>query len=161
MQDYWPLLVVVLVILALIALWRQLGTRPPEPYVRRGPLVTKAELRFYHALEIAVQGHWRIFAMVRIADLLKVAPDVKSRQSWQNRINCKHIDFVLCDPETLEVQVCLELDDSSHNRQDRIERDQFVNQAFLSAGLPLIRVPLETSYDPTQLRNTIETAISR
>lgn len=158
-QDYWPILVIGLIILAVIALWYQLRTPPLKPYQRRGELITKAELRFYRALEVAVRGELRIFSMVRIADLLKVAPEVKSRQSWQNRINCKHIDFVLCDPETLEVLVCLELDDASHQRKDRIERDEFVNAAFESAGLPLIRVPLQSTYDLGQLRQAIEEAL--
>lgn len=160
MQEYWPYLIVVLIVLALIALWNQLRVAPPQPYQRRGALVTKAELRFYRALEIAVQGELRIFAMVRIADLLQVRPDAKTRQAWQNKINCKHIDFVLCDPETLDVLVCLELDDSSHQRKDRIERDQFVNQAFESADLPLIRVPLQSSYDTNKLRDTIQQVVS-
>jgi hypothetical protein len=34
--------------------------------------------------------------------------------------------------------VCgIELDDSSHARQDRVIRDDFVNQVFKNAGLPL------------------------
>lgn len=160
MQDYWPLLVIALVVLALIALWGQLRMQPPKPYERRGSLITKAELRFYRSLQVATRDEWEIFAMVRIADLLKVASGVKSRQSWQNRINCKHIDFVLCDPETLDVLVCLELDDASHNRQDRIERDKFVNDAFESAGLPLIRVPLQNAYDSGKLREAIEQALA-
>jgi hypothetical protein len=85
---------------------------------------------------------------------------VKARQSWQNKINCKHIDFVLCDPEDLNVVMGIELDDASHNRADRQERDKFVNEAFLSAGLPLLRVPLQNSFDLKALREMIEQAVS-
>ncbi len=158
LQQYWPILVVGLVVLAVLALINQLKVQPPAPYERRGRLITKAEFRFLRALEIAVQDQWRIFAMVRIADLLKVSSQVKSRQSWQNKINCKHIDFVLCDSENLEVVACIELDDSSHNRQDRIERDIFVNQAFASANLPLLRIPLEQTYEIQALREKIKQA---
>ena len=44
-------------------------------------------------------------------------------QAWRNRIHAKHIDFVLCDPGNLQPILCIELDDPSHNRPDRIERD--------------------------------------
>jgi very-short-patch-repair endonuclease len=160
LQDYWPLLVVVLVILAVLGLLHQLQQAPPKPYQRRGRLLTKAELRFLRALEICVQERWRIFAMVRMADLLQVAGDVRARQAWQNKINCKHIDFVLCDPEDLNVVMAIELDDASHQRADRQERDRFVNEAFLSAGLPLLRVPLENAFDIKQLKEMIEQAVA-
>jgi hypothetical protein len=159
-QDYWPIIVALLVILAVLALLQQLRVAPPKPYERRGRLITKAELRFLRALEICVQERWRIFAMVRMADLLQVSGDVKARQSWQNKINCKHIDFVLCDPEDLNVVMAIELDDASHNRADRQERDKFVNEAFLSAGLPLLRVPLQNAFDLKALREMIEQAVS-
>jgi len=160
LQDYWVVLVVVAVILAVLALLYQLQVPPPKPYEPRGRLITKAELRFLRALEICVQDRWRIFAMVRMADLLQVSSGIKARQAWQNKINCKHIDFVLCDPEDLQVILAVELDDSSHNRADRQERDQFVNEAFLSAGLPLLRVPLQNSFDIKTLKEMIEQAVT-
>ena len=158
-QEYWPILVIILLILAVSGLVNQLQRKPISPYQRKGRLITKAELRFLRALEIAVQERWRIFAMVRMADLLQVSGDVKARQSWQNKINCKHIDFVLADPEDLNVILAIELDDASHQRADRQERDRFVNEAFLSAGLPLLRVPLQNAYDIKVLRETIEQAV--
>lgn len=159
-DDYWPLLIVVLVVVAVLVLLSQLQAAPTKPYERRGRLITKAELRFFRALEICVQDRWRIFAMVRIADILQVSGNVKARQSWQNKINCKHIDFVLCEVEDLNVVLAIELDDSSHNRADRQERDRFVNEAFLSAGLPLIRVPLQSSYDIKTLKELIEQGVA-
>lgn len=159
-EEYWLLLVVVAVVIAVLVLLSQLQAAPVKPYERRGRLITKAELRFLRALEICVQDRWRIFAMVRIADILQVSGNVKARQSWQNKINCKHIDFVLCDAEDLNVLLAIELDDSSHNRVDRQERDQFVNEAFLSAGLPLIRVPVQNSYDIKTLRELIEQGVT-
>ncbi len=73
--------------------------------------------------------------MVRIADLIRVRPKPPKWQSWQNRIHAKHIDFVLCDPETMEAKLAIELDDASHNRRDRVERDKFVDGALSAAGV--------------------------
>ncbi len=39
-----------------------------------------------------------------------------------------------------------ELDDKSHQRQDRRERDAFVDQVFKAAGLPLLHVPARRGY---------------
>ena len=97
-------------------------------------------------LHAAIDGRWAIFAMVRIADLLKVRSGTQKRQSWQNKINCKHIDFVICDPHNLEPVLAIELDDRSHQRADRIRRDEFVNDAFQAAELPLLRIRAAREY---------------
>ena len=153
---WWPFWVLLGIAIALILLMRTWAGPEKLPYVARGRLVTKTELRFYKALVKAVQDDWEIFAMVRIADLLRVEKGHKNYRKWLNKILAKHIDFVLCHPGTLEPQVCIELDDPSHNREDRIERDIFVNAAFDAAGLPLLRIPTEPSYRAREIRDLID-----
>ena len=60
--------------------------------------------------------------------------------SYFNRIKAKHTDFILCDPEDLDVLAGVELDDPSHERPERIERDEFVDGVYQAAGIPLIHV---------------------
>lgn len=154
----WPFLIGVIIVIALILLGRMWAAPAKLPYVARGQLVTKSELRFYKSLLKAVQDDFEIFAMVRIADLLKVEPNTPNRRKWLNKILSKHIDFVLCDPGSLEPMVCIELDDPSHNRPDRIERDIFVNAAFASAELPLLRIPTQPTYRSREIRELIDGA---
>jgi len=97
--------------------------------------------------------------MVRIADILVVTKDTPKRRTWLNKILAKHIDFVLCDPGSLEVKVAIELDDSSHQRKDRQERDEFVDHAFESADLPLVRFPVKSSYHSREIREIINDAL--
>ena len=94
--------------------------------------------------------------MVRIADLLRVNSNSGTKRKWLNKILAKHIDFVLCDPGNLQPIVCIELDDPSHNRPERIERDVFVNKAFESAGIPLLRIPTQASYRSREIRELID-----
>lgn len=142
-------------VLAIVFLFR-LHTGPGRlPYRVRERLVTRAELRFYRALQKAALEEFEIFAMVRIADVLTVVDAVPKRRLWLNKILAKHVDFVLCDPQSLQPRVAIELDDASHDRPDRRERDAFVDQAFESAGLPLLRIPAAASYDPKSLRELV------
>ncbi|MDG2469874.1 MAG: DUF2726 domain-containing protein [Pirellulaceae bacterium] len=154
--NLWPILLVAAMIIATFTLIQHLAGRTTTPYVARERLVTKSELLFFHELRTAVDGDWEIFGMVRIADILKVPKGIKQRRAWLNKILSKHIDFVLCDSDTLEVMVAIELDDPSHNRPHRIERDQFVNTAFADAGIPLLRIPTQAAYDPAVLRKMID-----
>ena len=94
--------------------------------------------------------------MVRIADLLRVEKGAANRRKWLNKILAKHIDFVLCDPGSLRPIICIELDDRSHERPDRIERDAFVDHAFESAELPLLRIKVQKTYPPREVRELID-----
>ena len=99
--------------------------------------------------------------MVRLADLVYIERGTEKRQSYFNRIQSKHIDFVLCDRNDIKPILAIELDDSSHRRADRIARDEFVDNALAQAGLPLLRVPVRANYDPAELRNQIQDAIRK
>jgi len=129
------------------------------PYQARKYLLTKAERSFFGVLQQAVQGRYLIFAKVRLADLLLVRARTDGRQSFQNRINAKHLDFVLCDVNTVSPVVCIELDDASHQRSDRVDRDHFVDNAMRTAGLPLVRIKARTSYRLDEVRDAIEQAL--
>jgi len=67
------------------------------------------------------------------------------RSKWRNKIDRKVLDFVIVDAEFRPV-ACVELDDRSHERRDRRERDVFVDQALGTAGLPLVRVAAKRAY---------------
>lgn len=155
----WPIVVFAVTVGALIVMALFLLREGPLPYERRGVLLTPAEINFFRHLQAAVREDWLVFSMVRLADIIKVRPRTRKSQGWQNRIFGKHIDFVLCDYETLEVKLCIELDDSSHRRTDRVARDKFVNVALTAAGLPLLRVRVQEKYENAILRKDIEDAL--
>jgi very-short-patch-repair endonuclease len=56
-----------------------------------------------------------------------------------SHINQKSVDFVLCNKTSLKPLLAIELDDWSHDRQDRVDRDASVEQMLLAANFPLLR----------------------
>lgn len=154
--QYWPLILVLAMGAAFAWLVRLFSVRGRLPYAVRERLVTKAELKFYRALQKAAAADFEVFAMVRIADILTVPSQTTQRRKWMGKILAKHIDFLLCEPASLAPQLAIELDDASHDRPDRRERDEFVDHAFESAGLPLLRIRNSSSYDPAALRQLID-----
>ncbi len=154
--NHWPVLFVVALAVVAWLLTRLSRPAPKLPYQKRASLLTRSELDFYRVLQEAVHGDWAIQSMVRMADLIRVEPETPKFQSWQNRIHAKHIDFLLCDHGSMEVKLAVELDDKSHQRPDRVDRDQFVDQALADAGLPLLRVNVQEAYDREELRKSID-----
>jgi hypothetical protein len=53
----------------------------------------------------------------------------------------------------------VELDDKSHERADRKQRDGFVEAVFAAAGLELLRVRVQRSYPPQELAALLETVL--
>ena len=156
----WPLLALVGVLLVLALLARILARPRKLPYTTRDSLLTRSELKFYRVLVKAVSADWEIFAMVRIADLMRVKKGTRQYRKWLNKILAKHVDFVICDSENLVPLVAIELDDASHNRPDRIERDKLVNEIFQSAGMPLLRIRTAKDYSAREIRAAIEGRIA-
>ena len=127
------------------------------PYESKGTLVTPAERSFLGVLDQVVGQHYRIMAQVRVADVISVKKGL-DKQSWGRafgKIKAKHLDFVACDPNDLSIQFAVELDDSSHKRKDRVERDKFLNEAMQAAGIPLYRFTAKKSYNPQEIHNAI------
>jgi len=126
---------------------------PQFPYHLQDGFLSPAELNFYRVL-VRVTADWAaLFTKVNLGDLFYAKTgDYSQNQVYRNRIARKHVDFLLCDRESLRPLLAIELDDSSHNRPDRRARDEFVDGVFAAAGLPLLHVPVSHSYSTNKLR---------
>jgi hypothetical protein len=134
----------------------------PLPYRRKDYLLTQGERAFYLVLCRAVDAdRHRVFCKVRLGDLLWMPKGTDKRQSHWNRIQSKHADFVVCSADVLRPLVVIELDDRSHERSDRRERDRFVDQALAAAGLPVIHVRAQASYNAAQIGAQVAQAMGR
>jgi ribosomal protein S27AE len=122
------------------------------PYRLRDDFLSAAELSFYQVLRTVVGSRMQICPKVGLGDLFFAETgDRPKNRAFTNRIDRKHVDFVLCDPKTMRPLVAVELDDRSHEREDRQQRDVFVEGVFAAAGLPLVRVPVRSAYPPWEL----------
>jgi hypothetical protein len=117
------------------------------PYVLNEKFMSPAEVSFFHVLQQVTNNRLYINSKVRLGDVFWVKPrDKRQFRAYRNKIDRKHVDFLLCDPATLRPIVAIELDDKSHQRQDRQERDAFVDKVFNAAGVPLLHVPAKRGY---------------
>lgn len=126
---------------------------PPPYQLRNDALLTERELKFYGALRLAVGNTYTICPKIRLADIFEVRP---FSQAYHNKIDRKHVDFLLCDPVTLRPIAGVELDDSTHQRADAQKRDADKDAAFRAGGLPLIRIPARGSYNPHEIRSMLQ-----
>lgn len=125
-------------------------------YQRKASLMTRAESEFYKSLLQTVQGNYSVFSQVHLSAIL----DHKIKgQNWQaafRHINGKSVDFVLCDSQNLKPLLGIELDDWSHDGDNRKQRDTEVERIFDEAGIPLLRLRDVNDISQNVLRNKIE-----
>jgi hypothetical protein len=133
-----------------------------EIYVLKSSLFTPAERSFLGCLDSVLPPDTRLFAKVRLADLFDVerTPDRSARQSALNKINSKHVDFILCRIDDLSPILAIELDDKSHEREDRQKRDLFLDEIFAASNLPLIRFKVQKTYRTEDIAQKLNEAMS-
>ena len=162
-MDWMVIGVVLVVVILLLIKSVKPISRSVVGYELRETLLSKAERSFFGVLQQAVSDNVRVFAKVRVADVIKPEKGL-TRSSWQvafNRISSKHFDFILCDDETLSFLAVLELQDSSHDTRKRRERDEFLRRACATAGVPLLEFKAKRSYSIQQLTEDLSTVTQR
>lgn len=131
------------------------------PYHQVDEFISAAELNFFFNLKSVVGDSAHIFSKVKLSDLFYAKTgDFGKNRTYTNKIDRKHVDFLLCDPKTLKPILGIELDDKSHQRADRQERDDFVNHVFEAAKLPLMHVSVQRSYSQSELKSKLSAYLS-
>lgn len=124
-------------------------------YKRKNFFLTRAEHECYDALVSAVGQDYYIFAQVHLPTIIdnKVVG-----QNWRaafRHIDEKSVDFVLCDKAYISPKLAIELDDRTHERPDRKNRDIEVERILKDAGLPLLRLDNRNRFNLAELSQKI------
>lgn len=131
--------------------------QPPAIFISR-QFFSRAEAPFFRLLGNTLKDRYVIMAKVRLSDVIDVRATGATWAKARNKIQSKHVDFVLLDPADLTLRLIIELDDRSHEREDRQKRDAFVDQALAQAGIPILHVAAAYTYDPQELLRQINAA---
>jgi hypothetical protein len=161
------LVVVVVVVLAVFAVFAALkilvrSSGKCGVYILKKALFTPAERSFLGVLERFLPPGVRVFGKVRLADIfgVKSGSERGERQGAFNRISRKHVDFLLVRADDLASLAGIELDDKSHEEEERQVRDAFVDEVFASAGLPLLHVAAQKAYDTEDLKARVSALLA-
>ena len=138
-KDLWPLIVIVILFLLAGALKTAASkNKTPDLKYVAAPLLTQNEKHAFRILLSFCKEHdLLIFTKVRLIDLAQPKKGAADYATLRNKVIQKHVDFVICD-EDVNVKLIIELDDSSHSRPDRRERDQLVDEVLHRVGYKVI-----------------------
>lgn len=99
-----------------------------------------------------------VFSKVRLLDLITPRKGQDNYKGLLWKIQVKHVDFVICDKD-IRVKCIIEVNDNSHKRADRSERDQFVTDVLTACGYKVIQTYNVTDEQLDQLCNIRQSTI--
>jgi hypothetical protein len=110
------------------------------PYTKKWHFLTKNERHFLDVIEQVTNNRYYIFPQVHYSKIIYADGQQNFKNPFFNKINSKSADFVLFDRVDVSPVLVIEVDDSSHYRQDRIDRDDFINDVLETCGIPVVHV---------------------
>jgi len=129
------------------------------PYRLRENFMSTPELALLRALQEMAGRHYVICPKVALNDVFYIVRPNENVHFF-NKIFRKHVDFLLCEPSTLKPAIGVELVKPVSRNETR-DADQFMEDLFLSAGLPLVHIPSSDRYAQSDLTELFQLAIMK
>ncbi|HEX2696545.1 MAG TPA: DUF2726 domain-containing protein [Anaerolineales bacterium] len=129
------------------------------PYRLREHFLSTPEIALYRALKEMTGDRYIVYAKVALNDIfLIVRPN--ENVHYFNKIFRKHVDFLLCNPRTLKPEIGIELVKPIAKNETR-HSDQFMEDLFLTAGIPLVHIPSSEHYQISDIISLFQLAVTK
>ncbi len=136
------------------------GLDPKMLYERPDSFFRPTERFFWNLLNQATGTRYRIFGRTRLMDIVSIKPGLPEsyRTIAEQQVESRYVDFVLCDPVSLEVAGVIELEDDPY--QAEIQRsakkhDAMTGRILTTAGIPFIRIKSRRDYTALDVKLAI------
>ena len=126
-----------------------------KPYV-----MTSRENECFKILNEIFSSKWFVVPQVHLSALLDYRVKGQNWNAAFRHINGKSVDFVLIGKESYRVICAIELDDSTHNKPERKERDVEIERIFNQAKIPLARISKFEAMTKAELAKVITDVIN-
>lgn len=125
-------------------------------YERRAIMMSRPEYNFLLVLRGISPEKYEVVPQVALVTVI----DKKTNNAFRNEL-FRVCDYCFVDKETFEPLLLVELNDRSHLRADRQERDAKVAAICKNAGLPLVTFWMDGDLSFNTVKRTVAKAILR
>lgn len=132
----------------------------PYAYCKKSSIMTQVELVFYKRLQEIFSQNFEIVPQAQLSSFL--SHKIKG-QNWRGAlatIQRKSVDYLICKKENFEPVVVIELDDNTHDSDDRRVRDKLVDEVCDKAELPIVHVRGFTELTNQEIKQQIVKKLS-
>ena len=130
-------------------------SKSPYNYKKKDFLMSRAEHEFFDILVEVVGNQYYVFPQIHLSTILD---NKVLGQNWRGafrHIDEKSVDFVICDKAYIKPILAIELDDRTHEREDRKGRDGEVERILKESGLSLLRFGNNGSFNKEEIKRLI------
>ena len=122
-------------------------------------MLNPAEKTFFEILQKIIPDDYVVYPQIRLNSILEVQASKKDFWTYQNKINRKTVDFVIFDKANLQAVLVLEYDGKTHQKEERQDRDNFVDSILQSADLKILHVKHQKNLDLDALKSSVLQAL--
>ena len=129
------------------------------PYRLREPFLASTELALFRVLTELMGKRYSICPKVSLNDIFYIVRPNENVHFF-NKFFRKHVDFLLCDRQTVVPAFGVEIVRPISKGEGR-ESDKFLQDLFTNAGLPLVHIPSSEAYDPAYVITLFQLAVTK
>jgi len=129
------------------------------PYRLRDPFLATTDMALFRVLNQMVGGRYLVCPKVALNDIFYIVRPNENVHFF-NKFFRKHVDFLLCDPQTVAPAFGIEIVRPISKNEAR-ESDKFIEDLFVGAGLPLVHIPSSETYDPSDIVSLFQLAVTK
>ena len=129
------------------------------PYRLKDSFLTSTESALFMRLQELLDGRYIICPKVALNDLFNILRPNENVHFYNNFFR-KHVDFLLCEPDDMVPAFGVEVLKTISKNELR-SSDQFMEDLFLSVGLPLVQIPSAEDYELADLVNCFQWAVMK
>lgn len=129
------------------------------PYRLREQFLTSTERALYRLLADLMGDRHLICPKVSLNELFYIVRPNENVHFF-NKFFRKHLDFLLCDSQTLSPVFGVEIVRLNSKGEVR-DSDKFMDELFLDAGLPLVHIPSSEQYNAADIVTLFQIATAK
>lgn len=124
-------------------------------YEAKKALIIKSEQGFFEVIKASLPENYYVFPQINLATIIKKTDDSR----YHNEL-FRNVDFLITD-KNYKPLIVIEINDPSHLRSDRRERDEKVQKICEEAGISLIKFWTDFGIKPDYIKKRINETLSR
>lgn len=124
-------------------------------YSRKRYIMTSAENNLFRLLKELLGDKYEVLPQVHISTFIDHKVGRQDYRAALSVVQRKSVDYLICTREYCNPLLAIELDDKTHQTTERVRRDALVKEIFADAGMPLLRIKWQSSYNAQELQQTL------
>ena len=153
--QYLPFIVIGAVIIIILIIYFIAKRNPPLPnYFVKDALMTNVELQYFRIINSYLGDRYIVLPQVNLASVID-----KEDQGFRTEL-FRNVDFGVFDYNYRPIFL-VEINDNTHFRKDRLERDKKVNEICEKAGLPILTLWVKDGIDVETIKKQTQKILRR